>query len=217
MTGPTADDTTRIVARVMGHAGIARDLVHFVLDRAGIASLEEHDDGDVTVLVDPTPDDWDAALDAGRPLVLVLSRPMDTDASVDAVACGADAVLHAETMPDRLGPAVWAAAAGHTFLEPDQTSALVRAVRAVRVERRPPNRPVLTGREREIILSIERGDSVKQTALSLGIAHKTVENLQGRLFSKLAVRNRAQAVAKARALHLLDDTPTAKVGGTTPG
>jgi DNA-binding CsgD family transcriptional regulator len=46
---------------------------------------------------------------------------------------------------------------------------------------------------------------VKQTAVALGIAHKTVENLQGRLFAKLGVRNRAQAVLRAHTLGLLPD------------
>ena len=44
---------------------------------------------------------------------------------------------------------------------------------------------------------------MKQTARDLGIAPKTVENLQGRLFRKLGARNRAQAVARAHALGLL--------------
>jgi DNA-binding CsgD family transcriptional regulator len=61
----------------------------------------------------------------------------------------------------------------------------------------------LTPREVDILESIERGESVKQTARSLGIAIKTVENLQSRLFRKLGARNRAQAIAKAHDLNLL--------------
>ncbi|HJR25601.1 MAG TPA: helix-turn-helix transcriptional regulator, partial [Acidimicrobiales bacterium] len=63
----------------------------------------------------------------------------------------------------------------------------------------------LTPRERQILLSIDRGESVKQTARSLGISPKTVENLQSRLFSKLDVRNRAQAVSHAHGLGILGD------------
>jgi two-component system nitrate/nitrite response regulator NarL len=61
----------------------------------------------------------------------------------------------------------------------------------------------LTRRELDILLSIDRGETVKQTARSLGISAKTVENLQSRLFRKLSVRNRAQAVSRAHALGLL--------------
>lgn len=63
--------------------------------------------------------------------------------------------------------------------------------------------PPLTRREVDIIASIDRGLAVKQTARELGVTAKTVENLQSRLFRKLQVRNRAQAVARAHALGLL--------------
>jgi DNA-binding CsgD family transcriptional regulator len=45
---------------------------------------------------------------------------------------------------------------------------------------------------------------VKQTARTLGIAMKTVENLQSRMFRKLGARNRAHAVTIAHRLGLLD-------------
>jgi DNA-binding CsgD family transcriptional regulator len=55
----------------------------------------------------------------------------------------------------------------------------------------------------DIIQSITRGEVIKQTAIALGISAKTVENLQSRLFRKLGVRNRAQAVARAHSLGLI--------------
>ena len=73
----------------------------------------------------------------------------------------------------------------------------------IQVSGEPRSTLSLTPREREILASIDRGDSVRQTARSLGIAVKTVENLQGRLFRKLGVRNRAQAVAAAHNRGLL--------------
>ncbi|WP_433383725.1 response regulator transcription factor [Actinoplanes sp. CA-142083] len=64
--------------------------------------------------------------------------------------------------------------------------------------------PELTVREADILCSIARGDTVRQTARSLGIAEKTVENTQARLFRKLNARNRAGALANAHALGLLE-------------
>ncbi|MCU7730766.1 LuxR family transcriptional regulator [Actinoplanes sp. KI2] len=64
--------------------------------------------------------------------------------------------------------------------------------------------PELTVREADILCSIARGDTVRQTARSLGIAEKTVENTQARLFRKLNARNRAGALASAHALGLLE-------------
>jgi two-component system, NarL family, nitrate/nitrite response regulator NarL len=63
----------------------------------------------------------------------------------------------------------------------------------------------LTPREIDILNSIQRGESVKQTARALGISIKTVENLQSRLFRKVGARNRAQAISRAHELNLLEE------------
>lgn len=65
------------------------------------------------------------------------------------------------------------------------------------------NVPTLTHREHDILASIARGESVRQTAHALGIAVKTVESEQRQLFFKLRVHNRAQALAEAQRLGLL--------------
>jgi DNA-binding NarL/FixJ family response regulator len=86
-----------------------------------------------------------------------------------------------------------------------QIHALARATRvgltwppAMRVIAHPRAvRSELTSRELDILRSIARGDSVRQTASSLGISVKTVENTQARLFRKLGVRNRAEALLVA--------------------
>lgn len=62
----------------------------------------------------------------------------------------------------------------------------------------------LTRREREILDSIARGDSVRQTARSLGIAVKTVQCEQRQLFTKLRARNRPDALTRARRFGLVD-------------
>src|SRR4029077_10378356 len=55
-----------------------------------------------------------------------------------------------------------------------------------------------------------QGYSIRQTAQALGIAPKTVENIQTRLFRKLGVRNRSGALAVADALGLLAGPATAQ-------
>lgn len=64
--------------------------------------------------------------------------------------------------------------------------------------------PALTVRETQILRSIASGDTVRQTARSLGIAVKTVENTQARLFRKLGTGTRAAALAQALELGLVD-------------
>jgi len=82
---------------------------------------------------------------------------------------------------------------------------LLGAVRA-RWDERAQGRldlPDLTARESDILRYLGRGHSIRQTARALGIAPKTVENVQTRLFRKLGVRNRSGALAVADAFGLL--------------
>lgn len=68
------------------------------------------------------------------------------------------------------------------------------------------DRSGLTPREIDILRSIARGHSVRQTAAALGIKSKTVEATQGPLFRKLSVHNRAEALAVAYDLGLVHDS-----------
>jgi len=67
-----------------------------------------------------------------------------------------------------------------------------------------PELPELTPRECDVLRSIADGHTVRQTARVLGIATKTVENTQARLFRKLGVRNRNGALMAAHAIGLLE-------------
>jgi DNA-binding NarL/FixJ family response regulator len=73
--------------------------------------------------------------------------------------------------------------------------------------------PELTARESDILQSIARGHTVRQTARSLGIAMKTVENTQARLFRKLGAHNRPGTVAAAYGLGLIDPEPVHRRDG----
>ena len=64
--------------------------------------------------------------------------------------------------------------------------------------------PALTSREHDILSLLASGRTIRQTAQALGIAAKTVENAQSHIFRKLGVRNRAEAIALAYRLGLLD-------------
>jgi DNA-binding NarL/FixJ family response regulator len=171
-------------------------------DSAGPASRAGAEQPTVGLLITPTTDHWNAAASHGLPLVvLLLERPSD-EGVADAVLRGADAVVTAHDEPEELVTALAAVASGGTVLTPHQVRWIADAARGRRREGGPVD--ALTRRELDILLSINRGETVKQTARSLGISAKTVENLQSRLFRKLAVRNRAQAVSRAHALGLLN-------------
>ena len=60
----------------------------------------------------------------------------------------------------------------------------------------------LTSREVEIISAIKKGSSNREIAGQLAISEETVKRHLSNIFSKLAVANRTQAVARARELSL---------------
>ncbi|CAB3802379.1 LuxR C-terminal-related transcriptional regulator [Pararobbsia alpina] len=68
----------------------------------------------------------------------------------------------------------------------------------------PQHRESLSAREREIVGLIARGQSNKELARALGIGPETVKSHLKSIFVKLNVEKRAQAVARAQALGLLD-------------
>jgi two-component system, NarL family, nitrate/nitrite response regulator NarL len=133
------------------------------------------------------------------------------DERLAAVLRDADAVVHTGATPAQLTEAVAAVRRGETILDPFSVRRLATAARTGHVADTAEVR--LTPREVSILESVQRGESVKQTARSLGIAMKTVENLQSRMFRKLGARNRAHAVTIAHRLGLLDPAgPASGIG-----
>ena len=199
----TAPPAAAGVPVVLGQPGALLERLAGMLCDQGATTLRgPHGASTVAVLVDPSPDDWRAAARLRARVVLVSSGELDEAAVVQAFLRGADAVVPAARALQELIPVVELVGSGCTLIHPAHLRALMDLARVQLAGEQLPA-VVLTPREREILTSIDRGDSVKQTARSLGIAVKTVENLQGRLFRKLGVRNRAQAVAAAHARGLL--------------
>lgn len=193
---------------LLGPPGTVRDLVGAVLSIDGFAVegpgpgfADSAEPDAVVVAVTPGPAEWHALRHRTGGIVLVAETALTDDEVLGAVLRGVDAVVTTDTSPLDLGRAVADVGRGGTLLAPAQARRLAVAARA---RCGPDTSPRLTAREVAILGSIERGESVKQTARALGIATKTVENLQSRLFRKLQARNRAHAVTLARGLGLLE-------------
>jgi DNA-binding NarL/FixJ family response regulator len=183
---------------VLSPPGLAGEVFTELLRSAGMA-LTEPVDADVAVLVEPLPEHWATARGRGLPILLVLDEAAEDAHVAEAVLAGADAVAHPDTPPATIFGMLAAIGAGGSVLLPNQARIVANVARAAAAH----PEVVLSRREAEIVASIAEGKAVKQTARDLGISAKTVENLQGRLFRKLGVRNRAQAVARAHGLGLL--------------
>jgi DNA-binding CsgD family transcriptional regulator len=175
----------------------------------------------VAVLVDPVPHDWDMVAELGVPAILVHSKPLDPPELAEALACGASSLVSADRIEDHFLSVLRMVGQGYLVVDSMPMRPLIGAVRA-RWDERAPGRlelPELTARESDILRSLSSGHSIRQTARVLGIAPKTVENVQTRLFRKLGVRNRSGALAVADAFGLLPGAtpaPSAPKGSPSP-
>jgi DNA-binding NarL/FixJ family response regulator len=163
----------------------------------------------IAALVDPEPCDWDLVGELAVPAILVHSKPLDPPDIADALARGASSVVPADTVEDHFLAVLRMVSQGYFIVDSMPMRPLIGAVRA-RWDHRssgPGDLPELTARESDILRSGAEGHSIRQTARLLGIAPKTVENIQTRLFRKLGVRNRAGALAVADAFGLLPSSP----------
>jgi len=159
----------------------------------------------VAALVDPGQQDWDLVAELGIPAILIHSKPVDPPELAEALASGASALLPADRIDDHFLSVLLMVAQGYLVVGSAPMRPLIGAVRA-RWEDGVDGRvelPELTARESDILRCLAQGYSIRQTARVLGIAPKTVENVQTRLFRKLGVRNRSGAFAVADAFGLL--------------
>jgi two-component system, NarL family, nitrate/nitrite response regulator NarL len=165
----------------------------------------------VGALVDPEPADWAIVKELAVPAILVHSKRLDSSELADALAQGATSLVLTDTITDRFLSVLRMTSQGYLVMDSPSIRPLIGAA-TVRWDQEAPSPgdlPELTARESDILRFGARGCSIRQTARLLGIAPKTVENIQTRLFRKLGVRNRAGAVAVANALGLLPPaTPT---------
>jgi DNA-binding NarL/FixJ family response regulator len=77
-------------------------------------------------------------------------------------------------------------------------------------------RAVLTSREIEILEIVGVGLTVKQVASRLGLSPRTVEAHLAKLYRKLGVRNRVQALSRAASLGLVEIGPHAPSSSGAP-
>jgi len=154
----------------------------------------------VVVLVDPEPEDWQVTIALGAPTVLIRDSDVPEQPAIpDALARQASAVVFKTDVMTGLAPTLNAVAQGLMVMSWGYARALLKWAPSP-----DPAMPKLTAREFDILGCIARGHTIRQTARTLGIAAKTVENTQARLFRKLGVHNRMEALSAADALGLID-------------
>jgi two-component system, NarL family, nitrate/nitrite response regulator NarL len=223
---PASTDGFPVLTIVSGEACQARDQVvvallssglPFVLTRGGSWDDSHwatwHRGPLVAALVDPRPGDWDMVRERGVPAIVVHSEPLDSAELARALASGANSFVSADRITDHFVAVLRMVSQGYLVVDSLPMRSLMGTGGGFGQRVTDGGElPDLTARESDILRSVANGDSIRQTARVLGISPKTVENLQTRLFRKLGVRNRAQALAVVDALGLLPDHGPTPVG-----
>jgi DNA-binding NarL/FixJ family response regulator len=137
--------------------------------------------------------------------VIVLTTFDDDDLVFEGLRAGAVGYLLKDTSAEKLFEAIRAAARGEYFLQPSITAKVVAEFARIA---RPA---ILTGedviplsmREVEVLRLVAEGASNRDIANKLVITEGTVKNHLSNILSKLAVKDRMQAVIKARQLGII--------------
>ncbi|HHY89974.1 MAG TPA: response regulator transcription factor [Chloroflexi bacterium] len=138
--------------------------------------------------------------------VIVLTTFDDDEYVFDGLRAGAVGYLLKDVSSEKLVEAVRAAARGEYFLLPSITAKVMAEF--ARVSRPNPVRnnqltEMLSARELEVLRLVAQGASNKSIADQLVIAEGTVKNHLTSILAKLEVKDRMQAVFKAKELGLI--------------
>src|SRR5690606_34742269 len=134
-----------------------------------------------------------------RPKIVVLTTFDVDDYVSSALRHGASGFLLKDSPPEVLVTAVRVVAAGEALLAPSITRRLIADFTAGRPKDGglATRLRALTARELEVLQQIAAGRSNAEIADRLVIAEETVKTHVGRIFGKLGLRDRAQAVVFA--------------------
>lgn len=142
------------------------------------------------------------------PRVLILTTFGLDEYVYEAMRAGAGGFLLKDAPPEDIVRAVHTIARGDALLDPGVTRAVID--RFADIPRLPPDvverLADITPRERDVLVLIGRGLSNSEIAAELVVAEGTVKTHVGRLFAKLGLRDRVQAVIFAYEAGLLPAT-----------
>ena len=131
--------------------------------------------------------------------VVMLTAAEDREHVAAAVASGARGYLNKDVSREELCAAVAQALGGSDLVEPTMRRAMTE--RAVETER--PTTARLTQREIEVLRGMSLGQSNAEIGRALFLSEDTIKTHARRLFRKLEVNDRAQAVASGFRLGLV--------------
>lgn len=161
-------------------------------------------DGDGTTLIS------ELAASAPASDAMVITVFGDEGHVVRALEAGAKGYLLKDTTPDEFVRSIRLVHEGGAPLSPMIARHLLKRFAPQRPARSSPPASAdalvenLTARETEILQFIAQGKSVAETAVAFSLSSHTVTTHVKRIYGKLAVNNRVQAVNRARATGQID-------------
>ena len=137
--------------------------------------------------------------------VIILTTFDDDELAFEGLRAGAIGYLLKDASYEKLFEAIRAAVRGEHFLQPSITAKVLAEFARLHRPVLSGDQPVeaLTEREVEVLRLAAGGSNNREIADQLVLAEGTVKNHLSKIFSKLNVRDRMQAVAKARELGIL--------------
>jgi DNA-binding NarL/FixJ family response regulator len=133
-------------------------------------------------------------------IVIVTGTDLDTVAISRALFVGADGFINTAIEQLQLVSAVRRAASGEIVLEGLPRGALGEIVEGFGTGRGP----MLTDREREVLIAAADGLTARQIARRLGVAERTVTTHLNHIYRKLGANGRVSALSAAARLGVLD-------------
>ena len=135
--------------------------------------------------------------------VLIFTAREDGETVLAAMRSGVHGFLAKSAAIDDVTSAMVAVARGEPVFPPEHERAAVQELgRLARAARTAS--PTLTRREITILQLLADGLTLRQVGTSLGISHRTVESHITKLYRKLGVKTRVQAMAQGASLGLIE-------------
>jgi DNA-binding NarL/FixJ family response regulator len=137
--------------------------------------------------------------------ILVFTGRTDESAVFESVRAGVDGYLEKSAGVRFIAEAIARVAAGERVFTPAHERAAVEELGRLAKRTREVSgvRASLTERELQILEHVSLGLTIKQVATRLELSPRTVESHVAKLYRKLGVRNRVQAISRAASLGLI--------------
>lgn len=138
--------------------------------------------------------------------IIVFSGAATARNAAEILAAGASAYVSKAAGIESLDKIVDLVMLGETYAPASIVTEMLDATHLAETDgnANEPERSLLSDRERRILNGLVAGDSNKVIASYMGLSESSVKQLVRTVFRKLSVRNRAQAVAEALRLGLID-------------